>query len=170
MATNPPSDASFPSGETLGPYGEYDEMERALGPGHPAMCPCDETLFYYDGPQCWIGRVAGDPRPRLNVVVDEARRGEAPLTTFTTRHHQFVFADEQVLRSTLCEGMAPTESSYRLADELIEWEITSSHVEHPEPRTLCRMRIITADDAGDDIMTSNEPEGLPMDGEKENHA
>lgn len=162
MATNPPSDASFRSAETAGPFGEYEELERTLGPSHPAMCPCDETLFYYDGPQCWIGRVAGDPRPRLNVIVDEGRREEAPLTVFTSRYHQMVFADEDLLRSTLCQGMAPTRASYELAQELIEWETESSHVDSPHPRFLCRTRTMTIEQVREDIVDENQPDGIPI--------
>lgn len=166
MDTNPLSERSFCSIEISGPHGEHDEMERVLGDRHPYNHVEDETLFYYDQPIISICHVAGDPRPRLDILVDQSVQGEDPERVFTTVRHNLVFDTIETLRASLYLDQAPTLRSYQLAERIIRYRSVSTQIGHPRPRH----HMITASLAIEEIPAKemphpgHEPQGLPVPG------
>lgn len=131
MDTTHPSEGSSCWTDIVGPVTDHDEMERMLGLGHPYNVVEQETLYYYDGPIVFVGRVEGDGRPRLDVLVQDSSSGPEGERTYVMTRHQLVFDHVESLMATLYKGCAPTMESYALAEEIIRYKSTSTQIGHP---------------------------------------
>ena len=158
---NLPSVTSSASGE-IGPYASYDELLRALGPSHPVAFRTDDVLFFYDCPRISRGRVGCDPRPRLDIYVEDRMEGENPNRIHTTRCHQLVFTSLDALTATLHACVAPTVESYRRAVEIIEYELAGSEIDAADPRHSCTTRsLVFSELNSDDLPPPLEVDGIP---------
>lgn len=165
---NPHSDACFTSIEIIGPLAEFEDLERLSGPGHPYNAETVETLAYYDGPIVSIVVVAGDPRPRLDVLIDDDTKGDDGMRVHTEIRHNLVFHDERTLRATLHEGYVPTPQTYRLAEHIVRYKRSSTQIDHPCPRNVMTTAIVALEHLPkDELPTPFDPTGLPTPSNRE---
>lgn len=150
--------------EHVGPISDHDELCAVLGPGHPHNAEDVTILIWYDGPIISIMSVAGDPRPRLDIKVDDGHSGEEATRIFTSVHHQLVFDRLETLNATLDQG-CPTLQSYRLAEHIIRYRTRSTRTNHPEPSHevwTSRHEISTL--PNDELPGEGMPQGLKVPG------
>lgn len=128
---NHPLDAFSHSDELSDPV--FDTFCQRLGNQHPYNIEEIEVLHYYDEAIVFIGKVAGDDRPRLDVQIEYKAIGDEKTREFLSVRHQLVFDSEETLRATLCEYETPTKESYRLADFIVRYETRMTRIDHPFP-------------------------------------
>ena len=73
--------------------------------------PQDEVLAYLDHPRNWIGRFPKNPATSHLVVCISDEKGGA----YVQHRLDYETTDDELFRSTLASGAAPTMASYRLA-------------------------------------------------------
>lgn len=76
--------------------------------------PQDDVLAYIDHPRIWIGKFPKNPdTSHLVVCISDEKDG-----AYVQHRLDFDSADDELFRSTLASGVAPTMVSYRLAKEV----------------------------------------------------
>lgn len=146
------SERCFSSIEVNGPFAKYDDLVSSLAELHPYRFDEMETLHYYDGPIITIGFVGDDPRARLDVLIDDDRRGPDGRHVFVTTRHQLVFDRLETLEATLSGDAVPTTESYRMADEIVRYRSICTQIGHDEPSYSMITSVLRWQDIPEDEM------------------
>jgi len=113
----------------------------------------DQTIYWWDGPAVYLGRVTGgDDRPCLVTMVSDSSPGPV--------YHRMRFADERGLRASLASGCAATRATYDLAHDVARLAIVTGDEEWI-PSTVAEL---LATDGGPTALPPGRSESdVPMD-------
>lgn len=163
MDTNHPSAASYCSIEITGPFADYDDIGRALGPLHPYHLVEDEVLHYYDQPVVAICHVEGDDRPRLDILIGDDSQGPDGERVYTSTRHNLVFDCMETLVASLHIEGVPTIRSYELAEEIVRYRSIGTQIGHPHPRHAMVTSALRHGEIPDDELpyATHVAQGLP---------